>query len=120
MGDAELVFNNNEQQVQQKYKLKNTEVIYCWWIIFDGLARRYIQENRGHEASFTKLMTSKVLEPAYNFRDIQPNKINDNAMPVIVLLGFYILYTVWYGFSIMYIFEGLGISISAPVKKIEA
>jgi len=119
LADTTLAFNNNEQQIEDKYQLPNTEVIYCWWIIFDGLTRRFIQENKGSEAGFTKLMTSKVLEPAYNFRDIQPNKLAENALPILLLLGFYILYTVWYGLSIMYIFEGLGISASKMGEKLE-
>jgi hypothetical protein len=120
LADAALAFNNKEQEIKDKYQLRGTEVLYCWWIIFDGLTRRYTQDNKGNEAGFTKLMTSKVLEPAYNFRNIEPSKIGDHALPVLFLLLFYIFYTVWYGLSIMYIFEGLGISASKSGDKSEA
>lgn len=120
LADATFAFNNEERQIALKYQMPATEVLYCWWIVFDGLTRRYIQDNRGSEAGFAKLMTAKILEPAYNFRNIEPSRIADHTLPVLLLLGFYILYTIWYGFSIMFIFEGLGISAAKPGKKSEA
>jgi hypothetical protein len=114
-----MAFHNQGQNIETKYQMPNTEVLYCWWIIFDGLTRRYIQDNKGSEAGFTKLMTGKILEPAYNFRNIEPSKIRGHALPVLLLLIFYILYTVWYGLSIMYISEGLGISASKQGDKSE-
>jgi hypothetical protein len=30
---------------------------------------------------------------------------------ILVALGFYVVYTLWYGFGIMYVFEGLGLKI---------
>jgi hypothetical protein len=120
LADAASAFHNQDVQIEDRYRKKSTEIMYCWWIIFDGLTRRYIQDNKGREASFTKLMTAKVLEPAYNFRGIEPNAIRNHSWPVFLLLGFYILYTIWYGVSIMYISEGLGISVSEMAKKTEA
>ncbi|MBN1381325.1 MAG: sulfite exporter TauE/SafE family protein [Deltaproteobacteria bacterium] len=120
LADAALVFHNQDQRIEAQYQMPGTEVLYCWWIIFDGLTRRYIQDNRGAEAAFSKIMTGKILEPAYNFRNIEPSKIGDHKLPVLLLLGFYILYTIWYGLSIMFIFEGLGISAGKPGNKAEA
>lgn len=65
-------------------------------------------------------MTTRVLEPSYNFAGIKPRKISENIGIVALLLGFYIFYTLWYGFSIMYLFEGLGIKATKPREKKEA
>jgi hypothetical protein len=65
-------------------------------------------------------MTTRVFEPAYNFRGITPMRISDNYGKVIFLLVFYVLYTLWYGFSIMLIFEGVGISATSAGLKKEA
>lgn len=120
LGDADLLFKGREQQLQNKYKMAGKEVIYYWWTAFEGLTRRYIQENRSSEANFTKFMTSRVLEPSYNFAGIEPRNISENVGTVAFLLGFYVLYTLWYGFSIMYLFEGLGIKAEKPTEKREA
>ena len=100
--------------------MKGYESVYCWWIVFDGLTRRYVHEGQGKEANFTKFISSKVIEPAYNFRGVCPNCIRDKALPATLLLAFYVLYTLWYGFSILYVFEGLGISTSGATEKKEA
>jgi hypothetical protein len=103
-----MAFANDDQKLTDKYKIKPEEVTYCWWIIFDGLTRRYVQENSVDTANFMKTMSTKVFEPAYNFRGIQAQNFNDIFVIALILLIFYVLYTLWYGFSIMYIFEGLG------------
>lgn len=63
---------------------------------------------------------TKTLEVAYNFNGIQADKVADRAGITTFMLIFYVLYTVWYGFAIMFIFEGLGIIASAHGEKAEA
>jgi uncharacterized protein len=119
LADANYAFVNYSEKAAEKYQMGLYDVTYCWWNIFDSLTRRYNQENNAAEADFRKFMATKILEPAYNFRGIAAVKFRDNVLPVVLLLGFYVLYTLWYGFSILYIFEGLGISASAISEKNE-
>jgi len=118
--DADLLFKGKEEVFQNKYGLSGKEVIYYWWTAFDDLIRRYIQLNRTAEADFAKFMTTRILEPSYNFAGIEPKKISENVGIVAFLLMFYIFYTLWYGFSIMYLFEGFGIGATKAGEKIEA
>ena len=120
LADADLLFKGREPELLNKYGMGGKEVLYYWWTAFDGLSKRYIQENRPSEATFAKFMTTRVLEPSYNFAGIKPRKISENVSIVAFLLGFYIFYTLWYGFSIMYLFEGLGIKATKPTEKKEA
>ena len=48
------------------------------------------------------------MECSYNFYKIQPQNIGDRWGIVLFSLIFYVIYTVWYGFSVMYMFEGAG------------
>ena len=60
----------------------------------------------------------KGIEPAFNFYDIEPQKVSDKALTVTGLLLFYILYTMWWGYAIFCIFDGLGLSMTkAKVKQ---
>ena len=118
--DAELAYRNQSGALEEKYGTKGYGAICCWWAIFDGLTRGYVRESKSKEANFASFMATKVLEPAYNFRGIRPNGIKDKAVPATLLLAFYVLYTIWYGFSILLIFEGLGISAKAASVKKEA
>jgi hypothetical protein len=120
INEASLSYENKTSEIEKEYGFKSTEVIYCWWLIFDGLTRRYTQDNMGAEANFTKLITTKILEPAYNFRDTEAKNIKDSVLPVTLLLLAYVAFTLWYGFSILLIFEGLGITSHGGGKKTEA
>ena len=118
--DADLLFKGQEQDLRNRYGMSGKEVVYYWWTAFDGLIRRYVQENRPAEADFARFMTTRVLEPSYNFAGIQSKDISKNVGIVVFLLGFYIVYTLWLGFSIMFLFEGIGIRATKPAEKREA
>jgi uncharacterized protein len=118
--DADLLFKGREAELGRKYDLEGKEAVYLWWAAFEGLTRRYIQENRVAEADFTKYISTRVLEPSYNFSGIQPRDISSSRTSIVLLLGLYVLFTLWYGFSILYLFEGLGIKITKATEKKEA
>lgn len=118
--DADLLFKAQESDLRAKYGCNEKEVIYCWWVAFDGLTRRFIQENRSSEADFTRFMTTRVLEPAYNFAGIESRSIGENIWTVAFFLGFYLLYTLLYGFSILFLLEGFGIQVTKSKEKKEA
>jgi len=118
--DADLLFKGKEEVLQNKYGYSGKEVIYYWWTAFDDLIRRYIQLNRTAEADLAKFMTMRILEPSYNFAGIESKSISENVGIVAFLLMFYIFYTVWYGVSIMYLFEGFGIGATKAGEKMEA
>ena len=48
---------------------------------------------------------------SYNYYTIKPQSIKDALLLVTLSLGFYVFYTLWYGFGIMFLFEGLGLKI---------
>ena len=120
VSDAEAMFVNEPDRLEVAYAgVSAPETLYYWWIVFDGLARRYVQENRADEAAFTRFVSAKVLEPAYNFRGIQVRSSSDSAVKLTGLLVFYLAYTVLFGLAIMYLFEGLGIGATHGGKKLE-
>ena len=120
IADAEALFVNDTARLEQEYEGRDAPTsVYAWWLVFDGLSRRYVQENRADEAAFTKLVATKVLEPAYNFRGIAVTSTGQSTARLALLLVFYVGYTVLYGLGIMYLFEGLGISATHGGSKLE-
>jgi len=117
--DAALAFANRFDDLREKYGFSGEDAIYAWWLIFDGLTRRFVQEGLSAQTEMAKFMSTKVLEPAYNFRGIQARPIHENALPVVGLLTFYVIYTLWYGFAILSLFEGLGISAGGAHERRE-
>jgi hypothetical protein len=54
----------------------------------------------------------KAVECAYNYYGIEPQRIADRVGIVIFSLLFYVLYTCWYGYAIIFMFEGWGLRLS--------
>ena len=120
IADAEALFSNDVARLEEEYGGQAApESVYAWWLVFDGLSRRYVQENRADEAAFTKLVATKVLEPAYNFRGIEVTSSGESTTKLVALLVFYVGYTILYGLGIMYLFEGLGICATPGCQKLE-
>jgi hypothetical protein len=115
--DADLLFHGREADLEARYSLDARQVVHNWWTIFDGLAKRYVQLNRSDEADFAKYVATRVLEPAFNFAGIQPKRVSELFGAASLLLGFYLVFTIWYGFSILAIFEGLGIRATASAAQ---
>ena len=120
LADADAEFKNNGKEIQARYGMESRDAIYQWWNVFNGLASVYKKENKSAELSFTNNVLTKGLEAAYNFEGIEGVKVTEKAGVTSFMLIFYVIYTVWYGFAIMYIMEGLGISASAHGEKSEA
>jgi hypothetical protein len=49
---------------------------------------------------------------AYNYFGIEAQSVRDKYLIVIASLIFYVVYTLWYGFGVMYLFEGFGLNLS--------
>ena len=57
------------------------------------------------------MVVKKAVEPSYNYYKIEPRKIGDLWGIVLFSLVFYVVYTMWYGFAIMFMFEGWGMRL---------
>ena len=64
-------------------------------------------------AQLTHSVQAKTVECAYNYYGIEAQEIKNRWGTVLFSLVFYVLYTIWYGYGIMYIFEGLGFELAA-------
>lgn len=119
LADADLEYKNNGAQIKDKYGMESREAVYYWWTLFNSLSAQYKVENKASELSFTNSVLTKALEPAYNFENINSANVRERSGITTFMLVFYVIYTVWYGFAIMYLFEGLGI-IASHGEKAEA
>ncbi|MBE3586788.1 MAG: hypothetical protein IMW94_11705 [Thermoanaerobacter sp.] len=120
LADADAEFNNRGEEIRSRYGIPSREAIYHWWNLFKALEKKYKLESRSGEMSFAGSVMTKGLEPAYNFEGIPSSRVADKAGITTFMLVFYVIYTIWYGFAVMLIFEGLGISASAHGEKAEA
>ncbi len=70
------------------------------------------------EAKIVSDVMKKAVEPAYNYYKVEAQQVAEKAGLMSGLLVFYVVYTMWWGFAIFYMFDGIGLTMKkAKVKK---
>ena len=70
------------------------------------------RQNRFAEAAFVVKVKKKAVECAYNYYGVEPTRISDRLGLVLFSLVLYVVYTVWYGYAIIFMLEGWGLNLS--------
>ena len=121
MEDSDLMYNNDGAGFAARYSVDEKEakpLLKAWWNLLSGMVKELQKQGRNSDAEAVNQVTKKAVEPAYNFYKIQAQKVAERAFTLIGVLVFYVLYTLWWGFAIFFMFEGLGLSTKkAKVKK---
>jgi hypothetical protein len=116
--DSDLMFNNKGKEVTALYGVDEQEVMKSWWLALSKMDKYFKKNLKIEEANLVSEVSKKGIEPAYNFYKIEPQRVVDRAGLMIFLLAFYVFYTMWWGYAIFYLFEGVGLTMKkAKVKK---
>ena len=111
LADADNMYNNNGKALSEKYGYNEKQVLFNWWKAFKAMDKELKKQNKFKEAKVVSLIIKKAIEPSYNYYKIEPQKISDRFGIVIFSLVFYVVYTLWYGFAILFMFEGWGLKL---------
>lgn len=111
LADADQMFHNNGAALKDKYGYAEKQVLFNWWTAFKSMGKDLTKQQSFKQAKTINSIQSKALEPAYNYYGVEAGSYKDSFMLILAALGFYVCYTLWYGFGIMYLFEGLGLKI---------
>lgn len=117
--DAYLMFNNRGAEVSSKYGYNEKEVMYVWHSALKSVVKELQKAQRFDGSNFLGDVLIKVVEPGYNFYGIKAEKVADHAGLLIAFLTFYVIYTLWFGYSIYELFNGIGLSMSKSKAKKE-
>ena len=109
--DADYMYHNDGKRVSDKYGIPEKEALYNWWKALKALDLALKKQKKFESAKVVDLIQKKAVETAYNYYGIEPQKITDRFGVVTFSLIFYVIYTLWYGFAIMYMFEGWGLRL---------
>ena len=110
--DADLLFHNNGETLQNKYALEPRRVLFNWWTSLKAMQKALNKQERFADAKVVYTVMTRAVECSYNYYKIVPDHITDRMGTVIFALVFYVVYTLWYGYAILFIFEGWGLQIS--------
>ncbi|MBU4414747.1 MAG: hypothetical protein KJ976_06540 [Proteobacteria bacterium] len=109
--DSDSMYNNDGTKVSNKYGYNERQVLYNWWKALKAADKDLKKQKLFKEAKVVTLVINKVVETSYNYYKIEPQKITDKMGIVIFSLVFYVGYTLWYGFAILFMFEGWGLKL---------
>lgn len=116
--DSEEMYHNDGSKVAGRYGFPEMDAMALWWSMLTKMNKEFQKEKKLAESEMVMRVMQRAVEPAYNYYGVQPEKVSGKAFTVIGLLVFYVLYTMWWGYAIFYLFEGIGLTMKkAKVKK---
>jgi hypothetical protein len=109
--DSDAMYLNDGLKLSTRYGYNERQVMYNWWAAGKEMERDLKKQKKFKAADMVAAVGKKAVETVYNYYRIQPQKISDKYAIVVLSLIFYVVYTVWYGFGFMYLFEGWGMKL---------
>ena len=111
LADADRMYMNDGQAISSKYGYNERQALFNWWQALTAMDKVLKKQKQFQEAKTVDLVIKKAVETSYNYYQIEPQKISDRAFIVFFSLVFYVIYTLWYGFAVMFLFEGWGLKL---------
>jgi hypothetical protein len=116
--DSDEMYRNDGKAVATRYGVKEKDALRAWWTSFSAIDKYLKKNGKIEDAKIISDVMKKGVETAYNYYGIPAEKVSDKAALMTFLLVFYVVYTMWWGFAIFYIFDGIGLTMTkAKVKK---
>ncbi len=118
--DSRDMFHNDGQRVGARYGHNESdarEIMYVWHQLFKGLEAEMNRQERFVDARHVAEVVSRTIEVGFNFYGIIAESARSKAGILTFSLVFYVVYTLWWGMAILYLFEGIGLKMKAGKKK---
>ncbi len=111
LADADAMFKNDGESVSRRHGFDGKHALYAWHTALGDTLKDLNRQGRFKEAAGIRNSMTKGLEPAYNYFGITAVSMKDMIGVALVALIGYVVYTVWYGFAILFLFEGWGLKL---------
>jgi hypothetical protein len=116
--DADDMYKNDGKKLVDRYGVDEKEAMASWWNVLKVMDKELKKQGKIAEAKIVSDVMKKAVEPAYNYYTVEAQKVSEKAVIMTGLLIFYVVYTMWWGFAIFYMFDGIGLTMKkAKVKK---
>ena len=109
--DADIMYKNDGKALVAKYGVDERQTVYSWYQSLAAMEKGMTKEGNFAQAKFVKNCMTKAVEPAYNYYKVEAKSVKAEMIMLIAALAFYVLYTMWYGFGLLFLFEGAGIKL---------
>ncbi|MDY6972878.1 MAG: hypothetical protein SV775_11165, partial [Thermodesulfobacteriota bacterium] len=102
LSDADAMYHNDGKGISGKYSYDERLVLFDWWTALARMESGLKNQKKFKEAKIVDLVKKKAVETSYNYYKIEPQKITDRTGLVVISLIFYVVYTLWYGFAVLF------------------
>lgn len=111
MEDSELAYANNGEAIKAKYGVEAKQVMFDWWNTLSAIEKTLTKQEKFVESTTLYKAKTKAIETAYNYYGIEAQSIKEKLVIVVASLAGYVVYTMWFGFAILFMFEGWGLKL---------
>lgn len=111
LADADLLFKNDGAALQGKYDTEARRTGHDWHRLLGAMAKDLDRQQLFAESKLVRDVMTKGIEPAYNYFGVQAVPMANLLGVVLAALVGYVVYTVWYGYAILFLFEGWGLKL---------
>ena len=111
LADADAMFANDGARVSAKYGFEERRALHAWHVALGETMKELERQGKFREAAAVRDAMTKGIEPAYNYYGVTAVAMKDMIWIAAAALVGYVLYTVWYGYAILYLFEGWGLKL---------
>ncbi|WP_456325871.1 hypothetical protein [Desulfonauticus submarinus] len=114
--EGKMFYLDKVNFIQQKYNLPAKKVFFIYWKLLKEMQKQLKLEKKVKEAKILSSIIKRCVELSYNFFGIVPEKVSEKAWILSAALAFYVIYTLWFGFAIFFLFEGFGFAMTKGSK----
>jgi hypothetical protein len=123
--DSDVMFKNEGEKLKAKYEVAMgtddvKQIFRQWNNTLPKISKEFAKEKKIEESKIVSAVTKKAVETSYNYYGVEAQKVSKKALLMTFLLVFYVAYTMWWGFAIFFIFDGIGLTMSKSKVKKEA
>ena len=111
LADADLMFKNEGAAVTGKYGVEAKRALHDWHLALSAMSKDLDRQSKFAESKAVRDAQTKGVEPAYNYYGIKAIPMSNMLWVVLAALVGYVVYTVWYGYAILFLFEGWGLKL---------
>ncbi len=115
--DSEAMFHNQGDAFAQRRGLPGKEAMFAWWQGLKQMIKQFRASGEFEKASAVEEVLTKGIEVSYNYYGITPSPVSRNAGTLALSLVFYLVYTMWWGYAIMWLCDGIGLQMKATGKR---
>ena len=119
--DADALYHNKAEAVSLKYDgAPALKTAAAWWYVLSPTIKELQKQKMVTAAQVVDHVVRRAVEPGNNLDSVPPAKVADHVWLMSAMLIFYVLYTLWYGFAIFELFEGIGLAMTKSKVKQES